>query len=319
MNSLFNKLLLICFYYILAGCVVCYGAPSTFKPSIKKIGIIMPIEHKALLEISEGFQETLKVLYSGPIKFKVGNAQGDINLQRAIISQMHDANYDLVVPIATSVVQMTTAMISNQSILGLAADVTEKKDNLAVVNDEIDKEKIIAFIHKVYPKLKNISLVYSSSDKIFPEAAQVETACKHRHIKLHSLMIQNLSDLYSASQAIPQDTEAVFILKDSLVASGINTLVQLTKKRKIPLITSDDGTVQQGASFAVGVSEKDIGIEGAKLAAQILQGVSPGKLSMVKLTKPTIFINLSALKYLDQDLAPIKSAAKAFHYPLVIK
>lgn len=324
MNSLLKKLFLACFYYTLAGFVACYGATLKSASDTKKIGIIMPIEHQALLEISAGFQKTLKNLYPGPIEFKVSNAQGDINLERAIISQMRDANYDLIVPIATQAVQMAAAMIREQPIVGLAANSltngnTKKNDNLVIVKDELDKEKIIAFIHKVYPKLKNLSLVYSSSDKIFSEAAQVEVACKHRNIKLHRLMIQNLSDLYSVSQAIPQNTEAVFILKDNLVASGISTLVQATKKRNIPLITSDESTVQQGASFAVGVSEKDIGVEGAKLAVQILQGTHPSKLSMVELTKPTIFVNRSSLVQLGQDLALVKSATKALHYSFIIK
>lgn len=319
MKTLIDKLLLVSICYILVGCSICCGSVSRFEQPAKKIGIIMPIEHRALLEISAGFQETLKGLYEGPIIFKVGNAQGDINLQRAIISQMRDANYDLMVPITTTVAQMTAAMVGDQPIVGLAADLAERKNNLVIVDDELDKEKIIAFVHKVYPELKSIALIYSSSDKIFSEVKKVHSACEHHHIELHRLMIQNLVDLYSVSQAIPKDAGAVFILKDSLVASGISTLVQIAKKYRIPLITSDDGTVQQGASFAVGISERDIGVEGAKLAAQILHGTAPDKLLTVKLTKPIVFVNLSALASLGQNLAPIKSVAKGFHYPVVNK
>ena len=140
----------------------------------------------------------------------------------------------------------------------------DKKNNLVIVNDEIDKAESIAFIHKIYPHLKSITLVHSASNKIFSEVKQVENASIQHHITVHRLMIQNLADLYSTSLAIPSDTQAIFILKDSPIASGIETLVRVAKERKIPLITSDEGTVKKGAGFAIGVHEKDIGIEGAK-------------------------------------------------------
>jgi putative ABC transport system substrate-binding protein len=248
------------------------------------------------------------------LEFKTGNAEGDINLQRSIITQMRDADYDLIVPVATSVTQMTASLVHSQPILGLAADIKDKQNHLVIVDDEIDKEQIIAFIQKVDPKLKHLVLVHSSLDKIFSEVAQVEKACNSHHIVLRRFMIQSLADLYSVTQAMPSDAQAVFILKDSLVASGIDSLVQEAKRRKIPLITSDDGTVKKGASFALGVHEKDIGIEGAKLAAKILHGESPEKLATVKLTRPSVFVNSKTLTGADQFFA-IKLAAKQLHYP----
>jgi len=312
MKNLINRLFLICLCFVMP----CY-AEAPQQP-VKKIGIIIPIEHQALREIAQGFQDTLRELIKQPIKFKIGNAQGDINLQRAIITQMCDANYDLIVPISTVVTQMTASIVKIQPIVGLAVDINDKKNNLVIVNDEIDKAESIAFIHKIYPHLKIITLVHSASNKIFSEVKQVENAGSRYHITVHRLMIQNLADLYSTGQAIPSDTQAIFILKDSLIASGIETLAHVTKKRKIPLITSDEGTVKKGAGFAIGVHEKDIGIEGAKLAAQILQGATPGTLPTVKLTKPTIFINLKALADEEQDVEKIKVVAKQLGYPIEI-
>ncbi|EKE00713.1 MAG: hypothetical protein ACD_21C00285G0007 [uncultured bacterium] len=313
-----SKLFFICLCFIatLHFATLCRAKES--QTNIKKIGIVIPIEHQALHEIALGFQDTLQQLYKQPIIFKIGNAQGDANLQRAIITQMRDANYDMIVPISTSVAQMTASIVSTQPIVGLAVDMDDKKSNLAIVNDEIDKAPSIAFIHKTYPQLKNITLVHSATNKIFAEARQAENISSRYHITLHRLLIQNLTDLYSTSQAIPNDTQAIFILKDNLVASGIETLAQVAKKRKIPLITSDEGTVKKGAGFALGVHEKDIGIEGAKLAAQILRGTSPGTLPTVKLTKPTVFINLKELAETDQNAEQIKSVAKQLGYPLEI-
>ena len=104
MKNLINKLFLICLCFVMS----CYASES--QQNTKKVGIIIPIEHQALNEIAQGFQDTLRELIKQPIKFKIGNAQGDANLQHAIITQMRDANYDLIVPISTTVTQMTASI-----------------------------------------------------------------------------------------------------------------------------------------------------------------------------------------------------------------
>lgn len=318
MRTLINKLSLACLSLVVALCfmISCYAEKP--QQNVKKIGIIIPIEHQALNEIVQGFQNTLRQLYKQPIKFKIGNAQGDPNLQHAIITQMRDANYDLIVPISTATTQMTASIVNTQPIVGLAVDTNDRKNNLAIVNDELDKKPGIAFIHKIYPQLQNITLVHSASNRIFSEIKQIENASKLCHIVLHRLMIQNLADLYSTSRAIPTNTQAILILKDNIVASGIVTLAQVAKERKIPLITSDEGTVKKGAGFAIGVRETDTGIEGAKLAAQILQGAVPGMLPVVKLTNSTVFVNIKALADEGQDVEKIKLVAKQLGYPLEI-
>ncbi|MDR1057384.1 MAG: hypothetical protein LBL17_02305 [Coxiellaceae bacterium] len=316
MRTLINKLFLV---FQSIALMLCFSSSCCAqKPQlhVKKIGVVIPIEHAAIREIARAFRKTLPQLVKQPIKFSIRNAQGDSNLQRAIISQMRDANYDLIVPISTTVTQMSMALTSFQPIIGLAADVGTKQSNVVIVNDEIDKAISISFIHKIYPEVRKLIIVHSTSNKIFNEVKQVEKACKFHKIVVQRLMIQSLADLYSASQAMPTDIQAIFILKDNLVASGINTLVQVTKQRKIPLITSDEGTVKNGACFSLGVHEKSIGVEGAKLAAKILQGTTPNSLVNMKLTKPTVFVNLKSLAETGQSIKKIEQITRQLGYPL---
>ncbi|MFA6409423.1 MAG: ABC transporter substrate binding protein [Gammaproteobacteria bacterium] len=261
----------------------------------KKVGIILPIEHQALNEITQGFTATLTSLSKEKLDFKVMNAEGDINIQRAIIMQMRDAHYDLIVPLSTSASQMTASLVKEEPIVALAASIPEsvripkETCNIAVVDDELDNNVILQLIHKTYPNITKVALIHSASDKILPEVDVVKADSPKYGISVRNFMVQNLADLYSVGSAIPDDTDAIFILKDNLVASGIATLIQIAHKKHILLITSDDATLKQGADLAIGVGEKEIGIEGAKLAAQILNGKSPCSLPIIKLTKPHIF------------------------------
>ncbi len=295
---------------------------SSDNEQIKKIGIVVPLENKALDEMVAGFSETLSAQTKTPIKIKVVNAQGDMNLQRSMIQQMKDEHYSLIVPIGTVATQMTAATITNQHIVSLAANFAEqerkarKNCNITVVHDEISPKEIIQFIHQTYPDLKHLTLIHSTSDKIFPDVKTAVLAGKAIGIEIKPLMISTLNELYSVANALPDNTQGILILKDIMIASGISTLKMTAEKHHIPLIASDQGSVQEGALFAVGVHEREIGVDGANLAKEILAGKSDCSLPIVEMTKLTVFVNPSTLQAQHQSIDNIQQAANQFHYKI---
>jgi putative ABC transport system substrate-binding protein len=286
------------------------------------IGIIEPLEHRAMTEIVAGFSETLQQQLHRPFVIKVANAYNDANLQRAIIQKMRNANYSLLVPIGVSTSQMTLAMTHKQPVISLAADLddTAKRSigacRVAIVKDEIAMSKLLEFIHGVYPQLTRIALVHSSTDKVLPEAQMAQAEGQKLGLSVHRLMISSLPEMTAAIQALPTNIQAIFVLKDSLVVSGIATLANYAASKHIPLITSDQGSVQDGADFALGVHEKQIGIAGAELAAKVLNGTDICSLPIVKMTHLTVFVNQQALQKTGQSLTPIAAAAKRLAYTL---
>jgi putative ABC transport system substrate-binding protein len=304
-----------------AGLIVTLAACHS-ATNEKKIGIIIPIEHQAMNEIVSGFSETLRALSPYPLKIKAANAQGDINLERAIIQQMKNEGYDVITPIGTDASQMSAAATRNQPIVSLAASLTEqdralrKPCNIAIVHDEISADDLLRFIHLVYPDIKNLTLVHSASDKVFPEVTAAQAAAKQYGIQINALLVPSLNELYSTTSNIPANTQGILVLKDSLIVSGINTLEMSAQQRHIPLITSDQGSVQDGAAFALGVHEREIGVAGAKLAAAILSGKPACSLPIVDVSRLTVFVNKKSLEKEQQSLAAVQSAAENAHYQI---
>lgn len=317
MNFIFKLTVIL---MVICGLFAC-SQESTPK---KSIGIVLPLEHKALQEIVAGFTEELQRIYHQPVRIKIMNAEGDTNLQRAIIQQMHDQNYSLIVPIATGVTQMTAAMVHDRPIVSLAADFSEtdrhkmKPCNIAVIQDDVPPQHILEFIHNAYPQLTKITLIHSTSDKIFPDVKAAVVAGKKYGIEIKPLMVATLPELVSATQTLSSDSQALFILKDNLIASGIATLIKTANHMKIPLFTSDNGTVEAGAGIALGVHERQIGEEGAKLAAAVLSGKPVETLPIVKMQRLTVFVNKDALQQEGQALATIAEAAKKLNYHIEI-
>jgi putative ABC transport system substrate-binding protein len=315
-NKSLISLLILNLFLGLTGC----QKATNDKPII---GIVVPLEHKAMTEIVAGFSQTLEQTLGDKYKIKIMNAENDANLQRAIIQQMRDQHYAMIVPIGTSTSQMTLALVTAPlPVVSLAADLpaqvrlTGAKCHTALVHDEIAPAKLIQFIHAVYPHLTKIMLIHSASDKIFPDVAASIAAGKKVGVNIQHLMVNTLPDLTAATAAIPRDIQAVFVLKDSLIVSGIGTLVKFAATRHIPLITADQGSVQEGAGFALGVHEREIGVEGAKLATQILNGAPICQLPIAKMSNLTVFINPQSLKAEGQTITEITAAAKNANLPV---
>jgi putative ABC transport system substrate-binding protein len=133
-------------------------------------------------------------------------------------------------------------------------------------------------------------------------------------ITVHHLMVPTLADLYSVGHAIPKKTQAIFILKDNMIVSGISTLAKIAMDKHLPLITSDQGSVQEGAAIALGVHEREIGVQGAILTAKILKGESACDLPITNMTNLTVFINQKALAAEKQTEPGIVAAAKKLGY-----
>jgi putative ABC transport system substrate-binding protein len=286
------------------------------------IGIIEPIEHNAMAKIVAGFSEKLQEQYHHPVIIKVENAQNDMNLERAIIQKMQAANYTMIVPIGVAATQMTLAMVHDRPVISLASDFSHADQekmrpcNVAVVHDEISPQQLLAFIHATYPQLTQLTLIHSAADKVLPDVQATIDAGKALGITVHHMMVATLPDLYSTAQALPADTQAIFVLKDNLIVSGISTLAKVAEQRHIPLITSDQGSVQEGAGFALGVHEREIGVQGAELAAAVLNGRGICSLPIADMNKLTVFINQNAVGEEGQNIKLIKQAAAASNYQI---
>jgi putative ABC transport system substrate-binding protein len=117
---------------------------------------------------------------------------------------------------------------------------------------------------------------------------------------------------------LPSNAQGIFILKDHLVASGVAGLAKAANTRKIPLVTSDQGTVVEGAGFALGVKERSSGVKGGKLVAEILKGKQPCDLPIAKPDHPSVFINADAIKQEGQSVELITKTAKKLNYEVTL-
>lgn len=280
------------------------------------IGIIIPMQHPAMEQIVGGFKEQFTALYKKPVTFDVQCAQGDPTLMRAIIQSFISQDVTMIAPVGKKGTQMSMSMVTKQPVIGIAVELSDLERaaqpgcSVTGVCDEISRSMQIDMIKNIIPACKKITLIASStSEKDFPAIEEIIQEAAKQNMYVQKCIIQALSELYTVSKTIDQDTQAIFVLKDHLIVSGINTLVQEAQKRNIPLITSDDGSVESGATMALGIEETEIGRHGARLAVKVIEGTINPK------THPTEIINKLAVfvnKHIKTTQPELFSAAQKY-------
>jgi putative ABC transport system substrate-binding protein len=274
------------------------------KPKPKKsnplIGIIIPLTHPAMDKIVTGFCTELDKLLSKQCDYVVRDAQGDQNVQQpAIIDEMKRKNVDMIVPIGTLCTQMTLQKASEIPVVALASipsSIVSERNLATGVNDEIACLHALKLIEGIIPKISKIAIIASQSEKTMPQIQAFRSEALNKGIAVQTIYVQTPSDIFLATHSIDNDAQAIHILKDHLVVNSIATLNQIAQDKKIPVIASDEGSVERGAACAIGVEESEIGKAGAQLAFNVLSGKLPGDLGIKTLDKLTIFINKKSCK-----------------------
>lgn len=93
------------------------------------------------------------------------------------------------------------------------------------------------------------------------------------------------------------------------MASGIATLKNIAEKKGILLLTSDEGTVKEGAPLGIGVNEYDVGQEGAKRASEVMEGKSIADLPILQMSHVKVFVDTQSMQKFGLSLPAIQNAA----------
>lgn len=141
-------------------------------------------------------------------------------------------------------------------------------------------------------------LVYNPSEAgLEKDQREVSRILKEMGIALLTVEVFNVNEIQAKVAAFIEKADALLVLKDNCVVSGLSVLVKFAEHYKIPLMASDLDSPDNGAAFAFGVPEIDYGIEAGKKALLILnEGVSPKAIPVTAVKDFKLRINEEAAR-----------------------
>lgn len=282
------------------------------------IGVLQYVEHPSLSATRKGFIEELKeegYVDGKNIKIDYQNAQGDqSNLQT--ISQSLIEDNDIMLAIATPAAQSLSSLTKGKPILFTAvtdpvsAKLVKSMDNVGGnvtgTSDMSPINKQVELLKKVFPNTKKVGIMYTTSER--NSEVQVEEAKKYfKEAGIETVIkgISSTNDIQDTAKSLMSQTEVIFIPTDNTIVSAINTLVDLSKETKVPVVGSDAGSVEKGVLFTYGTNYEALGRQTGKLAGRVLRGEKVKDIDAEYPKTLNVVVNHDMAKELGIDVSSI--------------
>ncbi|MBU2513284.1 ABC transporter substrate-binding protein [bacterium] len=292
MKKLYFGITLIIFCFAVFIVYVLSEGPETQKQPYK-IGILnyAKVADPSIQGFKHGMTEhgylegkDIIYLYEGPI----GNMSELISAGKRLIAQEVDLIYSPTTPASQAAKQVTEGVkipvvigpVSDAVGVGLTMNLNHSDvPRLTGVVFGLQEEKRMEWLLKLAPKIKRIYVPYNAND-LSPQNAvkKLRIVADRLHVRLIEHPILDLQRLTDFINNPPVEAEAIYLPTDSLMASKTPEFAEIARKKKLPLTCPHHPGVEQGALFSFGFKHSSLGKQASRLAAQILQGISPADL-----------------------------------------
>lgn len=291
------------------------GAAS--KGSGKNIIIISPTIHPSIEKIEEGIVASIKKDIPGA-NISVMNANGKQTLLLAQIQEAVNTKPDAIVTIASQPTQLARELLKKRgsSIPLIFTGVTSPQtvgltyhpQELTGISDKPDYMFTSKMLHHLAPNIRSLLLVYNptESSSLEQERIELELALRTQGIELTPLEIFQTSEIAQKTKNLITKHDAVIILKDNSVASGLDALAKLCDQHGKLLIAHDLDSADRGAGLSFGIFEESSGLEAGHIVAQFLNKTISQLPEIGRVTDNHVKINVAAAARQNLILNPIE-------------
>jgi putative ABC transport system substrate-binding protein len=286
--------------------------PKKNISGIVKVGIIEPLNHIAVSDITKGIKDSLS---NSTLKFQVivKNASNDISLIPQILDDFKSQGIDIYVPIFSKTAQITKNSIHDKPIIfaavtdPVAAGVLKSPDssseNITGVSDLWPISNEFALIKEILPNARVVGIVFDPSDVSSSVTIPlIQKEVKERGLELILRPIHSTNEMAQSLSSLPTNIDLLFTANDVTVTAAFPALVGFSIRKHIPLFAGDYSSVERGAIAAVGQNYYIVGTEVADIIKTIRNGESINKIPVRYTKGGDVFLNIKAAELMGVKL-----------------
>lgn len=279
------------------------------------IGISQFVSHPSLDQATEGFKKAIEDAGLN-VEFDEQNAQADINNTNTIAKNLVNSGVDLIFANATPSAQAAVSATSDIPIVftsvtdPVGAELVESMEapggNVTGTAD-MHPDSIPNTVKFIAEEMgaKTVGTIYNAGEQNSKKQVEImKEAAKEHGIEVKDAVVANSSELTQAANSLG-NVDAIYIITDNTVVSGLEAVVGYAEENKIPLFVGELDSVERGGFAAYGFDYYDIGYEAGQLAVQILKdGKNPSELPAQYPQKLKLLINKNAAEAMGIELKP---------------
>ncbi|WP_346888674.1 ABC transporter substrate-binding protein [Clostridium sp. UBA1056] len=300
---------------------------SDSNKDIKAIGITQLVEHPSLDKARDGFIKALEdngYKDGENIKIDYQNAQNDMPTTQMIANKFVSDKKDLIYAISTPSAQAAYNATKDIPILmtavtdpvaaGLVKSIDKPERNVSGTSDYISIDKNLELIKMFIPDAKTIGVLYNTSE--VNSKIQVDTLKEYASKNNYKVVEKGVSSSMEISQAMSSlvgKIDVLYVPTDNLIVSSMPIVSKIATNNKVPIISSEDGSVKSGALACQGIDYEKLGYKTGELAVKVLNGEEISNIPVTMLDETQIIVNedtlnsLSLEKIDDKNITYIKT------------
>lgn len=265
-----------------AGMAFLAAMPASEEGASYTIGICQFEQHNALEEASLGFKDALKETLGDQVTFYEQNTQGDYATCTSIITDFVARDTDLILANSTAALQAAATATTDIPILGTSvteyAAALQLDDfdgtvgrNISGVSDLAPLEEQADMIQELFPKAKNVGLLYCSAEpnsQYQADVMQDELEALGYSCKPYTFSDSN--DISSATMTAAAKCDVLYVPTDNTAAANAELIANICIPEGIPVITGEESTCRLCGAATFSPNYYDIGYHTGEMAVRIL-------------------------------------------------
>lgn len=295
-------------YLFLAAALFINIKPAAQKSKEVRVGVLTLMRHPALDEIYRGYKAGLaKSGYKVKIDYQnANNDQSNLKtMAEKLVNNQDQVLFGITTPSSQALANATKkkpivlGAVTDPKGAGLVKNNKRPGGNITGVSDRAPIKQQLKLIQRFLPRLKTLGIIYTSSDSSAVSGyKQIASYCKQMGINYKAYSISNSNDLNQVSQQMLTQVDAVIVPTDNTIAGAMQTLVKNANAAKKPVFPAAGTMVKDGGLATYSVDQYQLGLIGAKMTVQILQGKKPGNMAIRYVEHGTPYLNLKEAKKL---------------------
>lgn len=288
---------------------------SDSNKDMRTIGITQLVEHPSLDKARGGFIKALEdngYKDGENIKIDYQNAQNDMPTTQMIANKFVSDKKDLIYAISTPSAQAAYNATKDIPILitavtdpvaaGLVKSIDKPEGNVSGTSDYISIDKNLELIKMFIPDAKTIGVLYNTSE--VNSKIQVDTLKEYASKNNYKVVEKGVSSSMEISQAMSSlvgKIDVLYVPTDNLIVSSMPIVSKIATNNKVPVISSEDGSVKSGALACQGIDYEKLGYKTGELAIKVLNGEEISNIPVTMLDETQIIVNEDTLKSLSLE------------------
>lgn len=281
---------------------------SSDSGKVYKIGICQQLEHEALDQATQGFEDACEEKFGKDnVTFDLQNGQGEQANCATITNSFVADNVDLILANATTALQCAAAATDSIPILGTsitdyatALDISDWNGstgmNISGTSDLAPIDQQEDMLVELVPDAKTVGILYCSAEPNSAYQAKLfEDALKEDGIEYKEYTAADSNEIQSVTTSAISECDALYIPTDNTMASNTEIINNICLPAKVPVVAGEQGICAGCGIATLSISYYDIGYKAGEMAYDILENgkdISAMKIetapNVTKMYNPTI-------------------------------